>query len=771
MDFSKFSLATQIPLADEIARQFLDKLVLYGGKLLPYLTKFISQLFNTLISPEHLLKQVVAVIILQTTLTSFRSLARVLKRIVSSFSAKGRKERELMDKLEEVSSFSDWKVISSQLDIVRGEDKWRDVAESPLYDFETLDKRTNEMVSMLEKKHVFDLIFRLRGGLSRNQYGIGHEGLFSRALCGTKRSVEEYLGTVTGALGYICDSHDQDEHGDPLTTETKLGFFNEVRHSFGRTALLLSGGASLGYYHLGVIKALFEQKLLPRVVSGASAGSLMASVVGTQTDDELMHVIAGGGMRTDFFRFANESAIHSFHKKFQFLIPIGFRWMSEMLISLFLDTSSVLRMDTSHFKEVVAHNTGPYTFQEAFDRTGRILNITVAPRNKYDPPRLLNYLTAPHVLVWSAAVASCAVPGIFEATSLLVKDADGAVHVEKMDETEKFSDGSLEADLPIQQLSELFNVNHFIISQVNPHASFFSKFTITSSIWSPLPFRFLTSTLHFLKSQIIDWVKNMVDFLFLRKKGAALTLTQDYDGRDGDIIVFPWRGHVSTLSSFLFLLVNPDADQYDSIMMHAERTMYPLIKKIKAHCQIEMCLENCVQTLRKRLLMEERQQIAHMKGKSVRMGKRVPSFYTSPSLVNLSGLSVLDHHHHEEDESPEKREQRSTSVVKKRGISRLFPTVEDDEKEKSSEGYEEMVIVDNEGDEEELSKEEEEELEDHNPNMMKSSSMANFYYRRQNSSSNSLSDLGMIYEEEGGKRSKDQESPRSDPEKRNSSFW
>lgn len=39
------------------------------------------------------------------------------------------------------------------------------------------------------------------------------------------------------------------------------------------------------------------------------------------------------------------------------------------------------------------------SLQEAFDRTGRILNIIVAPVNGNDPPRLLNYLTSPHVLV------------------------------------------------------------------------------------------------------------------------------------------------------------------------------------------------------------------------------------------------------------------------------------------------------------------------------------------------------------------------------------
>jgi TAG lipase/steryl ester hydrolase/phospholipase A2/LPA acyltransferase len=70
-------------------------------------------------------------------------------------------------------------------------------------------------------------------------------------------------------------------------------------------------------------------------------------------------------------------------------------------------------------------NCGLWTFQEAFDRTGRIINIIVAPMNPYDPPRLLNYLTAPHVCVWSAAAASCAIPGIFDPITLIVKEPDG----------------------------------------------------------------------------------------------------------------------------------------------------------------------------------------------------------------------------------------------------------------------------------------------------------------------------------------------------------
>ena len=61
-----------------------------------------------------------------------------------------------------------------------------------------------------------------------------------------------------------------------------------------------------------------------------------------------------------------------------------------------------------------------FAARQAFDKTGRILNIPVSPYNTSEPPRLLNYLTAPHVVVWSAAVASSAVPGIFRSVCVFV---------------------------------------------------------------------------------------------------------------------------------------------------------------------------------------------------------------------------------------------------------------------------------------------------------------------------------------------------------------
>ena len=54
-------------------------------------------------------------------------------------------------------------------------------------------------------------MFRVRGGLARDMYGMQHEGLFSRAQAGTKLLVEDYHDTVTAALKYICDSDSSEE--------------------------------------------------------------------------------------------------------------------------------------------------------------------------------------------------------------------------------------------------------------------------------------------------------------------------------------------------------------------------------------------------------------------------------------------------------------------------------------------------------------------------------------------------------------------------------
>ena len=64
-------------------------------------------------------------------------------------------------------------------------------------------------------------------------------------------------------------------------------FLKRARAAYGRTALVLSGGAMLGCYHFGTIKALFEEGCLPNIISGTSAGSVVGAVVCTRSDEEI----------------------------------------------------------------------------------------------------------------------------------------------------------------------------------------------------------------------------------------------------------------------------------------------------------------------------------------------------------------------------------------------------------------------------------------------------------------------------------------------------
>jgi predicted acylesterase/phospholipase RssA len=326
-------------------------------------------------------------------------------------------------------------------------------------------------------KDIQGIMFHLRSGLVRGLGGVGNHKLHTHAYVGTKRLIEEHTAQVLRLLRVLQDAPEAE-----LRLEKKLAFFAESvrtlllrsstlrvadarlycglliscwvrqRHALGKTALLLSGGASLGMYHFGVLKALHEHQLLPRVISGSSAGSIVAALVGVRTDEELGDLFVTNSIDLTFFPREG-----SLRRKLIRLLTKGHLMEVEVL------------------KQALEKNLDNVTFYEAYERTGRILNITVSPANDYERPCLLNYLTSPNVLIWSAACASCAFPILFGAVELVAKNDDGELvpyHLTNV----KWKDGSLQADLPITRLSELFNVNHFIVSQTNPHAiPFMSK--------------------------------------------------------------------------------------------------------------------------------------------------------------------------------------------------------------------------------------------------------------------------------------------------------
>jgi len=78
-------------------------------------------------------------------------------------------------------------------------------------------------------------------------------------------------------------------------------------------------------------------------------------------------------------------------------------------------------------KGFIRSQTGDITFKEIYDQNGWILNITVSCMKLATDFKVLNYLTAPNVVVWSACLASCAIPGMYVPQELFMKDENGDV--------------------------------------------------------------------------------------------------------------------------------------------------------------------------------------------------------------------------------------------------------------------------------------------------------------------------------------------------------
>jgi TAG lipase/steryl ester hydrolase/phospholipase A2/LPA acyltransferase len=176
-----------------------------------------------------------------------------------------------------------------------------------------------------------------------------------------------------------------EKQGDhcPVESRRLVEQLLQTRQSFGRSALLLSGGGTFGMNHIGVVKCLWDARLLPRIISGASAGSIVSAVLCTKTDAEIpdvMHEFCYGDLNV----FGSPSEPEGVINKAVRMLKTG------------------VLFDISHLMRVMRGILGDMTFQEAYNRTRRILNIPVSTSSLYELPRLLNYITAPNVMIWSA---------------------------------------------------------------------------------------------------------------------------------------------------------------------------------------------------------------------------------------------------------------------------------------------------------------------------------------------------------------------------------
>ncbi|CAG9314328.1 unnamed protein product [Blepharisma stoltei] len=478
--------------------------------------------------------------------------------------------------LKKSRDWKSWYAAAEQIDKIEGKEEWKKREQSPLYDYRLLRRRLKLIRSLRQQDDIPALVHHLRSGLLRGLGGSLNSTLYTKTLVDTKYLIMEYQDEVSNALRHVL-------HSQKYPLLDKVKFFSASRYAFGKTALLMSGGGGLGIYHLGVVKALYDQGLMPRILCGTSAGSMVASFIGTTKWEEIPKWFEKGALKYGPFEGLAKGSVQ---RKIKRLFKQGHL------------------MDSKTLEVFLRANLGEVTFEEAYEATGIILNITVSESGSFDDFRLLNYLTAPHVLVWSAALASCAIPFVFQSVELKCKDHNGQTvpfHPSGL----KFIDGTIKADLPTQKLAEMFNVNAFIVSQTNPWVLPFLTPEDGGGTWGD-SFKF--KLFKAVKRLIMMEFRHRVQQLNLLDLSSTLTwflsiFTQEYRGH---VTIWP----IPSLKDYVNILSNPTDEDIQRCIRKGQLRTFPKINMLKSIMAIEKTFESCYHELRDRVHSQEKRKFS-----------------------------------------------------------------------------------------------------------------------------------------------------------------
>jgi NTE family protein len=464
------------------------------------------------------------------------------------------KLRKLQRQMDKAEDYGQWCEAAQAHDELSGQKRWREVDQTSQYDYAQIRLRLDRLRSLRARHDYQGLLFTLNEGIHGNMGGMGRSSLYRRAKFGTKRLIEQYIDEIDDSLRYLAEL-DVPE----ITPQQKLDFFYRANICFGRSALMLSGGGVLGFYHLGVVKSLLDQGLLPRVISGSSAGSLVAGVLGTHTDKQLE-------------KFYDPAQVH-------------FEAEREASVFSRMFFGANPQIDVSDLEQIVNRLMPDLTFQEAYEKTGRQISITVAPAEPHQRSRLLNAITSPNVYVRSAVMASCAVPGVFPPVMLMAKNVHG--EAQPFLPTRKGVDGSLADDLPAKRLSRLYSTNHYIVSMVNPIATPFlsndgERSRLASALGS-LGVGMGREILNFYRGMAQKQGDTWPRFNMLLN-GIHALMDQEYSGDINIVPSFSWYNPTKLLSHL-------SEKELMDLMEGGEHSAYPNIESIRLCTKISRTME------------------------------------------------------------------------------------------------------------------------------------------------------------------------------------
>lgn len=480
-------------------------------------------------------------------------------------------------------SYAEWRQSALRLDTLTNKIKWKHKLECGLYDYQLIQSLLYKLRDARLSENYHHLLYLIRTNWVRNLGNMGNVNLYRHSYTGTKKLIDEYIDESRRCIEALVNNSDLDDG-------YLMGILQQTRRNIGRTALVLSGGGTFGLFHIGVLSTLFELDLLPRVISGSSAGAIVASILSVHHKEEIPSLLQEIlGMEFNIFKDDKRKS-----ESENFLIKI----------SRFLKNGTWF--NNEHLVNTMISFLGDLTFREAYNRTGKILNITVSPASLFEQPRLLNNLTAPNVLIWSAVCASCSLPGIFPSSPLYEKDPKtGETRIWNGSSSVKFVDGSVDNDLPISRLSEMFNVDHIIACQVNIHVVPFLKLSV-SCVGGEIEDEFnarlrqnLGKMYNFLSNEMIHILEIGSEMGIATNTLTKLrsVLSQQYSG---DITILPDMGMLWRINE---LLSNPTRDFLLREITNGARATWPKISVIENHCAQEFALDKAITFLKGKIIV------------------------------------------------------------------------------------------------------------------------------------------------------------------------
>lgn len=532
---------------------------------------------------------------------------------------------ELLEIQKVTTSYREWYDTSLKLDELLGNNAWKSDPKSDIYDYDLIYKNLNEMRRARLNHDYKLLLYYIRTKWIRNIGNMGDANLYRHAYVGTKKLIEEYVRECQLSLEYLVTNDEVN-----LNDRYLLGMLIQTRKNIGRTALVLSGGSTFGIFHIGVLTTLFEANLLPRIISGSSAGSIVASILCCHNNEETFELLST--ITTKKFNIfdvvdCNTSQIQGSFKKVLYYLG---HWIKYGTI-----------FDIEGLQDTMIGFLGDLTFREAYNRTGKILNITVSPASVHEQTRLLNYLTAPNCLIWSAVCASCSVPGIFPSCSVYEKNPKtNEIHEWNNDESMKYVDGSVDNDLPITRLLEMFNVDHIIAVQVNPHVVPILRVSVSNiggQVENDLIYKMkhlLNNVYDFVSCEAIHYLQllNELDVYKNLSNKMISILSQNYSG---DITIIPEY----KMSDFVNLFENPDTEFMLDFICRGAKVSWPKVSIIHNHCSVEFALDKAITILRGRIITSANYRIT-----SNSSGVRRSQLYYKPKqqIMNLVTSPVMN---------------------------------------------------------------------------------------------------------------------------------